>query len=103
MELPPYRMPTVRGVLTHTWERTWQYIRKAGTFILGISILLWAMMTFPGLPTDVQRDFDARRQAAIAAADVAASDANHGAGLSEQGAPGFSGPRGLRLRLRRPL
>jgi len=49
MELPPYRLPTFKGLLIHTWERTWQYIRKAGTVILGISIILWAMMTFPQL------------------------------------------------------
>jgi len=49
LELPPYRLPTLRGLFTHTWERTWQYIKKAGTVILGISILLWALMTFPGL------------------------------------------------------
>jgi ferrous iron transport protein B len=49
MELPPYRMPTFRGILIHTYERTWQYMKKAGTVILGISILLWAMMSFPGL------------------------------------------------------
>ena len=49
MELPPYRLPTFRGLIIHTWERTWQYIRKAGTVILGISIVLWAMMTFPQL------------------------------------------------------
>jgi len=49
MELPPYRVPTIKGLLIHTWERTWQYIKKAGTFILGMSILLWAMMSFPGL------------------------------------------------------
>ena len=30
MELPPYRAPTLRGLLIHTWERTWQYIKKAG-------------------------------------------------------------------------
>ncbi len=47
MELPPYRMPTLRGLIIHTWERTWQYIKKAGTVILAISILLWAAMTFP--------------------------------------------------------
>jgi ferrous iron transport protein B len=52
MELPPYRLPTFKGLLIHTWERTWQYIRKAGTVILGISIILWAMMTFPQLDTD---------------------------------------------------
>ena len=49
MELPPYRLPTLRGLLIHTWERTWQYIKKAGTVILGISVLLWALMTYPGL------------------------------------------------------
>ncbi len=47
MELPPYRFPTLKGLCIHTWERTWQYIKKAGTVILGISILVWAMMTFP--------------------------------------------------------
>ena len=56
MELPPYRFPTFKGLLIHTWERTWQYIKKAGTIILGISIVIWAMMTFPGLPdADTQR------------------------------------------------
>jgi len=52
MELPPYRFPTPRGLIIHTWERTWQYIKKAGTVILGISILIWAMMTFPSLPAN---------------------------------------------------
>ena len=47
MELPPYRVPTIRGLLIHAWERTWQYMKKAGTIILGVSIVLWAMMTFP--------------------------------------------------------
>jgi ferrous iron transport protein B len=47
MELPPYRVPTLKGLCIHTWERTWQYIKKAGTIILGISIILWCMMTFP--------------------------------------------------------
>ena len=47
MELPPYRLPTARGMVIHTWERTWQYIKKAGTVILAISILLWAAMDGP--------------------------------------------------------
>jgi ferrous iron transport protein B len=68
MELPPYRLPTFKGLAIHTWERTWQYARKAGTVILGVSILLWAMMTFPGLPDAVRQDFDAQRQAIRAAA-----------------------------------
>ena len=74
MELPPYRFPTLRGLIIHTWERTWQYIKKAGTVILGISILLWAMMTFPGLPVEKTAEFTAMRQQIIAAnpADSAA-------------------------------
>ncbi|MGE4421170.1 MAG: ferrous iron transport protein B [Pseudodesulfovibrio sp.] len=64
MELPPYRMPTLQGVLIHTWERTWEYAKKAGTVILGISILLWAMMTFPELPADRVAQFEAQRTAA---------------------------------------
>jgi ferrous iron transport protein B len=62
MELPPYRVPTLRGLLIHTWERTWQYMKKAGTVILGISILLWAMMTYPGLPDAQRAEFDLMRK-----------------------------------------
>lgn len=67
MELPPYRFPTLRGLAIHTWERTWQYIKKAGTVILGISILLWALMTYPGLPAATRADYDQQRQAASSA------------------------------------
>lgn len=67
MELPPYRLPTFRGLAIHTWERTWQYIKKAGTIILGISIILWAMMTFPGLPDSKLQEFENQRIAVKAA------------------------------------
>lgn len=66
MELPPYRFPTLRGLMIHTWERTWQYIKKAGTVILGISILLWAMMTYPGLPDERVQQYEQQRQQAMA-------------------------------------
>jgi len=63
MELPPYRMPTIKGVLIHMWERGWLYLKKAGTIILGISILLWAMTTFPGLPDEEKVRFENERHA----------------------------------------
>ncbi len=47
MELPPYRWPTWRSVAIHMWDRAWMYLRKAGTVILAISIVLWALGTFP--------------------------------------------------------
>jgi ferrous iron transport protein B len=47
MELPPYHVPTFKGIFIHTWEKTWGYIKKAGTVILTVSVILWVMMTFP--------------------------------------------------------
>jgi ferrous iron transport protein B len=49
MELPIYRIPTFKGILIHMWERTWQYIKKAGTVILALSIIIWILFTFPML------------------------------------------------------
>jgi ferrous iron transport protein B len=87
MELPPYRMPTFKGLAIHTWERTWQYIRKAGTVILGLSIILWALMTFPGLPETMGREFEKSRQAEISSAPAAVArelaGGNAGAALSD--------------------
>ena len=60
MELPPYRMPTALGLVLHTWERGWQYIKKAGTVILAISVLIWAMMTFPALSVDLAAPIEAQ-------------------------------------------
>ncbi|NLN92234.1 MAG: ferrous iron transport protein B [Candidatus Hydrogenedens sp.] len=56
MELPPYHMPVLRGVLRHTWERTWMYVKKAGTVILAINLVLWALMYFPRPAEDVAAD-----------------------------------------------
>jgi ferrous iron transport protein B len=61
LELPPYRLPTFKGLLIHTWERAWQYIRKAGTIILAISIVFWALMSFPGLPETERKIYDEER------------------------------------------
>lgn len=47
MELPPYRLPTVRSVLRATWTGVRAFLRKAGTIILVASVVLWALLTFP--------------------------------------------------------
>ncbi|MBN2034413.1 MAG: ferrous iron transport protein B [Deltaproteobacteria bacterium] len=61
MELPPYRMPTLKGVLIHMWERGWLFVKKAGTIILGISILLWVATTFPSLPDNAKEHLENER------------------------------------------
>ena len=71
MELPPYRMPTFKGLAIHTWERTWQYIKKAGTMILALSIILWAMMSFPALPRTAVQEYENQRQALLDSAPAA--------------------------------
>lgn len=47
MELPPYRRPVLRVVLRHMWDRSRLFLRRAGTVILGINILLWFLATYP--------------------------------------------------------
>lgn len=47
MELPPYRMPTLRSVWQDIWSKSALYLRKAGTIILALSILLWAANSYP--------------------------------------------------------
>lgn len=60
MELPPYRVPTLKGILIHTWERTWIYLKKAGTVILAISILMWILFTFPLIGNNYSTDYEAQ-------------------------------------------
>lgn len=58
MELPPYRMPTIRNSLNHMWGRSQQYLRKMGTTILAGSIFIWALGYFPH-KTEFSKDYDA--------------------------------------------
>ena len=47
MELPPYRLPSAKSVVRHTWEKGKQYLKKMGTVILAASIVVWALAYFP--------------------------------------------------------
>lgn len=47
MELPTYKVPTLKGVLIHTWERGEVFLKKAGTIILALSILVWVLSSLP--------------------------------------------------------
>jgi ferrous iron transport protein B len=47
MELPPYRMPSMKSVGRHTWEKGRQYLKKMGTTILVASIAVWTLSYFP--------------------------------------------------------
>lgn len=58
MELPPYRMPTLKSLLLHMWDRGVMYLQKAGSIILLASIILFVANTFPK-KTELSRDYAA--------------------------------------------
>ena len=77
MELPPYRLPSWIMVLRHMWERSWMYLKKAGTIILGVSILLWGMLNYPR-KTDMVTDTILTEGSVIGESQIVAL---HNAGL----------------------
>ena len=56
MELPPYRVPNLRNVFQNMVIRAWLFVKRAGTVILAISIILWALMYFPRGPQAAAND-----------------------------------------------
>ena len=59
MELPPYRFPTAKAIVRHTWEKGKQYLKKMGGIILVASLLVWALGYFPhheDLDTQAQQE-----------------------------------------------
>jgi ferrous iron transport protein B len=62
MELPPYKRPVFKVVMRHMWDRSKLFLRRAGTIILGINILLWFLATYPH-SGEVEKTFELRRSA----------------------------------------
>lgn len=62
MELPPYRMPTIRSVTTHMWDKSRQYLKKMGGVILIASIIIWFLGYFP---QNEQREAEFDKQIAL--------------------------------------
>ncbi len=56
MELPPYRLPSLKNTLIHMWERSMLFLKNAGTIILGVSIILWFLATYPKLDGGTSSD-----------------------------------------------
>jgi ferrous iron transport protein B len=65
MEMPPYHAPTVRGVLRRGLERVWVYVKKIITVVAAVSVILFALMQFPGLSDEEEASLEARKQTAL--------------------------------------
>jgi ferrous iron transport protein B len=66
LELPPYRWPSVRSLAVSVAQRCQLFLRRAGTVILALSIVLWAMATWPRLPVDAARTPAQQQEAQLA-------------------------------------
>lgn len=52
MELPPYRLPSIKWIFVSAWDKFILYLKKAGTVILAVSMIIWVGMTYPQLPEE---------------------------------------------------
>lgn len=60
MEIPDYHFPSFSNVFRSSGQKTWLYMKKAGTIILGINILIWIIMTFPRQPETIEEQYKHR-------------------------------------------
>jgi len=70
MELPPYHLPTFKGVIIRSAQRVWVYINKVVTIVLAVAIVLFAMLQFPGLSEDAQQKYDEKIAQALSIFDT---------------------------------
>jgi ferrous iron transport protein B len=66
MEMPPYHIPTIRGVLGRAVERVWLFIKKIVTIVAAIAIIIFILLQFPGLSDERKAYYDAEMDRAIA-------------------------------------
>ncbi len=93
LELPPYRIPNLRGTLRMMWERSTLFLKEAGTIILACTIVLWALLSFPKAPSKTDAGGTKAVAAAVGGSPVARTDKADLAGKSldkaqPQAAPG---------------
>lgn len=65
IEMPRYHLPTVRGVVRPALDRTWLYIKKVGTIVLAVAVVIFVLLNLPGLSKTERAEFDQRAQAAL--------------------------------------
>jgi ferrous iron transport protein B len=86
MELPPYKAPSPRLVLERMVDRGWAFIRRAGTLILAVAIVVWALLYYPHNSAAVQESVAKERAALAAQIDrFSADDARRSALVAELG------------------
>ncbi len=81
MEMPPYHIPSIRGVLGRAIERIWLYIRKITTVVAAVAVVLFVLLQFPGLTLERRAHYEAEKDRAVRAFLGKAEGKRLGAGL----------------------
>jgi len=77
MELPPYHLPTVKGVIIRASQRVWVYMKKVVTIVLAVAIILFAMLQFPGLSDEKTKYYDNQSATALKKFDTKAKKSTY--------------------------
>ncbi|MEP6925295.1 MAG: ferrous iron transport protein B [Pyrinomonadaceae bacterium] len=98
MELPPYRVPSLKAVFLNVFQNAWMFVKRAGTVILAISIILWALANFPRpavqvavQPTESQSQEIAQQPAPLSQEEQKAADTAQKAAILEYSIAGRLG------------
>ena len=84
MEMPPYHIPSLRGVLGRAIERIWLYIRKITTVVAAVAVVLFVLLQFPGLTPERKAHYEAEKDRAVQAFLDRAKDKKLGSGLRSE-------------------
>ena len=84
MEMPPYHIPTLRGVLGRAVERIWLYVRKITTVVAAVAVVLFVLLRFPGLSPERRAHYEAEKDRAVKAFLDAAKDKKFGRSLKSE-------------------
>lgn len=67
MEMPPYHLPTIRGVLGRAVERVWLFVRKIITIVAAVAVVIFVLLQFPGISSDRMVHYNAEKGKAVSA------------------------------------
>ena len=84
MELPPYHMPTFKGVVIRACERVWLYIKKVCTIVIAVAVILFALLQFPGLSHEKQEHYANEEAKALANFEAAARKSSYYASVDSR-------------------
>ncbi len=83
MEMPNYHLPTVTGVLRRAFDRTWVFIKKVGTVVVAVAVVVYVLLQFPGLPKERMAAYETRMNEAIGTFRQDITDTPYAAMLQE--------------------